>query len=311
MSAAHQQQPLPYPSEPHMTFVNTPLVLLAGPDVLEHDGAVNLQSAKVLTQVVSELNRQNHAGGPIEYYFKSSYDKANRTSINAYRGPGAKEGLAMLERIKGETGAKLITDVHSPEEAEAAGKIVDMIQVPAFLSRQTDLLLAAGNTGKAINIKKGQFLSPHDVIHAAEKVKSTGNKNIYITERGSTFGYNNLVVDMRGVPIIQSYGFPMIFDATHSIQLPGGQGSSSGGQREYALTLARAAVAAGCNGLFFETHPSPDTALCDGPNMLPIHWMKPLLETLLDIRAATQVSRQADNTADNMGVSSPVPAIAG
>lgn len=283
----------PFPTEPHHQFADTPLVLLAGPDVIEHDGEVNLTAAKTLSAMVEKLNAQNHAGGPIEYYFKSSYDKANRTSISAYRGPGVKTGLEILKKIQGETGVKLITDVHSAEEAELAGQVVDMIQVPAFLSRQTDLLLAAGNTGKAVNIKKGQFLSPHDVIHAAEKVKSTGNTNIYITERGSTFGYNNLVVDMRGVAIIQSYGFPMIFDATHSIQLPGGQGTSSGGQREYALTLARAAVAAGCNGLFFETHPNPDTALCDGPNMLPLHWMEPLLETLLDLRAATQVVRKA------------------
>ncbi len=286
---------LPFPTEPHRQFSGKPFVLLAGPDVLEHDGAVNMQAAKALNNMVSELSEIY----PVEYYFKSSYDKANRTSITAYRGPGAKQGLEMLKRIKGDVGVPIVTDVHTPEEAEMAGKVVDMIQVPAFLSRQTDLLLAAGNTGKIINIKKGQFLSPHDVIHAAEKVKSTGNSNIYITERGATFGYNNLVVDMRGTPIVQSYGYPVIFDATHSIQLPGGQGSSSGGQREYALTLAKAAVAAGCNGLFFETHPTPDTALCDGPNMLPIDWMRPLLETCLTIHKAIHQSAGATAAGNN------------
>lgn len=277
-----QSPALPFPTEPHRAFEGRPFVLLAGPDVLEHDGEVNYQAAKALTAMVEELSKIY----PVNYYFKSSYDKANRTSISAYRGPGVDKGMEMLKRIQGEVGVKIVTDVHTPEEAEKAGQVVDMVQVPAFLSRQTDLLLAAGQTGKTVNIKKGQFLSPHDVVHAAEKVKSTGNSDIFITERGATFGYNNLVVDMRGTPIIQSYGYPIIFDATHSIQLPGGQGSSSGGQREYALTLAKAAVAAGCNGLFFETHPTPETALCDGPNMLPIDWMYPLLETCLTIHKA-------------------------
>ncbi|MDH4379499.1 MAG: 3-deoxy-8-phosphooctulonate synthase [Vampirovibrionales bacterium] len=274
---------LPYPTEPFASsaLAKLPFTLLAGPDVLEGDGSINLQSAHYLKAMVDRLSKTY----AIEYYFKSSYDKANRTSITAYRGPGAKQGLEMLKRIQGDVGVKLITDVHSVEEATLAGTVVDMIQVPAFLSRQTDLLLAAGDTGKIVNIKKGQFLSPHDTINAVEKVKSTGNTNVFVTERGTTFGYNNLVVDMRGVPIVQGYGVPVIFDATHSIQLPGGQGTSSGGQREYAITLARAAVAAGCNGLFFETHPDPATALCDGPNMLPLTWMEPLLETCLSIRS--------------------------
>ncbi|MFN8614737.1 MAG: 3-deoxy-8-phosphooctulonate synthase [Vampirovibrionales bacterium] len=274
--------PFPLQAYDHPNFASLPFVLLAGPDVLEGDGRINLQAARYLSEMVQRL-KKTYA---IDYFFKSSYDKANRTSITAYRGPGIKQGLDMLKHIQDETGAQLITDVHSVEEATLAGTVVDMIQVPAFLSRQTDLLLAAGETGKIVNIKKGQFLSPKDVINAVEKVKSTGNQRVFVTERGTTFGYNNLVVDMRGVPIIQEQGVPIIFDATHSIQLPGGQGTSSGGQREYAITLARAAVAAGCNGFFFETHPDPEVALCDGPNMLPLTWMEPLLDTCLRMRAA-------------------------
>ncbi len=267
-----------YPNNP-MLSQELPFVILAGPDVIEGDGSVNLETALTLRDITDRLARKHR----IRYYFKSSYDKANRTSIDAYRGPGWKQGLEILRHIKETAGVSIVTDVHTVEEIPHAARVADMIQVPAFLSRQTDLLIAAGKSGVPVNIKKGQFLSPHDVIHAANKVKSTGNTEIYITERGTTFGYNNLVVDMRGIPIVQSYGLPMIFDATHSIQLPGGQGTSSGGQREYATTLARAAVAAGCNGLFFETHPRPEEALCDGPNMIPLDWMETLLETCLEI----------------------------
>ena len=271
---------------PDKPLSNLPFVLLAGPDVIEHDGSVNLDSAYQLKDITDRL-KQNYN---IEYYFKSSYDKANRTSVSAYRGPGIEKGLEILNNIRTQVGVPVITDVHSPEEAVLAGQVVDIIQIPAFLSRQTDLLLAAGKTGKIINLKKGQFLSPHDIRHAAEKIKSTGNSKILITERGSTFGYNNLVVDMRCIPIVQSHGYPLIFDATHSIQLPGGGNGCSGGERQYATTLARAAVAAGCNGLFFETHPTPESALCDGPNMIPLSWMEELLTNCLEIHAIVKKS---------------------
>ncbi len=265
--------------ENNLLSPDIPFTILAGPDVLEGDGTVNLKTAQFMKELTDRLSQRWN----INYYFKSSYDKANRTSIEAYRGPGVIEGAKMLRHIKETVQVPIVTDIHQASEAMPIAEVADMIQIPAFLSRQTDLLLAAGKTGKPINLKKGQFLSPHDVSHAAQKIKSTGNSEVYITERGSTFGYNNLVVDMRSIPIVQSYGLPLIFDATHSIQLPGGQGTSSGGQREYALTLARAAVAAGCNGLFFETHPTPDTALCDGPNMIPLDWMEELLITCLKL----------------------------
>ncbi len=252
-------------------------IVIAGPCVIEDDdGVITRQTAKHLKAVADRLS--------LKIYFKSSYDKANRSSIYSYRGPGLKKGLQILESVRDEYGLPLLTDVHSPEEAQKAGKVIDMLQIPAFLCRQTDLLVAAGETGKSINIKKGQFLSPKDVIHCAEKVKSTGNLDVYITERGSTFGYNNLVVDMRSIPIIQGNGLPLIFDATHSVQLPGGAGSSSSGERQYAPILARAAVAAGCNGLFMETHPNPNSAPSDGANMLPLEWVEPLLTTCLALR---------------------------
>lgn len=252
-------------------------VVIAGPCVLEENGgAINLEVAKALKEITRGLD--------IDFYFKSSYDKANRSSIDSYRGPGLGEGLEILQEIKTSAGVKILTDVHNLHEIEPAGAVVDMMQIPAFLCRQTDLLLAAGRTGVPVNIKKGQFLSPHDVIHGAQKVKSTGNNHVYITERGSTFGYNNLVVDMRSIPIVQSYGLPLIFDATHSVQLPGGQGKTSGGQRQFVKTLAHSAVAAGCSGLFFETHPNPDAAPCDGPNMIPLEWVEGLLKTCLKLR---------------------------
>ncbi len=256
-------------------------VVIAGPCVIEADGGeIARKAARHLKTVADRLQ--------IKAYFKSSYDKANRSSIQGYRGPGLDKGLQILASIRDEFGLPLLTDVHSPEEALAAGKVIDMLQIPAFLCRQTDLLVAAGETGRAVNIKKGQFLSPKDVIHCADKVKSTGNDQVYITERGTTFGYNNLVVDMRSIPIVQSYGLPLIFDATHSVQLPGGAGSASSGERQYAPILARAAVAAGCAGLFMETHPDPNTAPSDGANMLPLDWIEPLLTECLQIRAALQ-----------------------
>lgn len=264
----------------HFPPVNPPeteFLVIAGPCVIEaDDGAITRQTARHLKAVAERLQ--------IPLYFKSSYDKANRSSLHSYRGPGLQKGLEILQSVRDEFGLPLLTDVHSAEEAEEAGRVVDMLQIPAFLSRQTDILVAAGNSGRGVNIKKGQFLSPRDVIHCAEKVKSTGNSQVYITERGTTFGYNNLVVDMRSIPIIQATGLPLIFDATHSVQLPGGGGSASSGERQYVPVLARAAVAAGCSGLFLETHPHPDSAPSDGPNMVPLEWVEPLLTTCLELR---------------------------
>ena len=264
-----------------------PFVILAGPDVIEGDGGVNRETAQELQAIVARLARH----WPVRFWFKSSYDKANRTSINAYRGPGMEAGLAILEKIKADLGVAILTDVHSPHEALTAARVADMIQVPAFLSRQTDLLLAAGRSGATVNIKKGQFLSPHDVRHAADKTRSAGAQEVYITERGSSFGYNNLVVDMRSIPIVHSYGLPLIFDATHSIQIPGGLGTASDGERAFAPVLARAAVAAECDGLFFETHPEPDKALCDGPNMIALSDVEAMLEDCLRIRQVLQSPR--------------------
>jgi 2-dehydro-3-deoxyphosphooctonate aldolase (KDO 8-P synthase) len=255
----------------------TEFFVIAGPCVIEDDdGEITRKTARHLKTVADRLN--------IKIYFKSSYDKANRSSIHAYRGPGLEKGLQILQSVKDELGMPLLTDVHTVEEAKESGKVIDMIQIPAFLSRQTDLLVAAGETGRSINIKKGQFLSPRDVVHCAEKVKRTGNTDVYITERGSSFGYNNLVVDMRSIPIVQGMGLPLIFDATHSVQLPGGAGSASSGERQFAPVLARAAVAAGCSGLFMEVHPNPDSAPSDGANMLPLEWVEPLLTSCLEIR---------------------------
>jgi 2-dehydro-3-deoxyphosphooctonate aldolase (KDO 8-P synthase) len=206
----------------------------------------------------------------VPFIFKSSYDKANRTSITSFRGPGVKKGLRVLEDIRNKLSVPVISDVHSPEEVGPASEVLDLLQIPAFLCRQTDLVVSASRTGKPVNIKKGQFLSPGDVRNIIEKFVSTGNQSLLITERGTSFGYNNLVVDFRGFPIMRAFGYPVIFDVTHSLQLPGGEGNRSGGQREFAAPLARAAVAAGVDGLFIETHPEPDRALSDGPNMIPL-----------------------------------------
>lgn len=258
-------------------------IVIAGPCVLEGDGALNLGVAKQMKKIAQNLG--------ITIYFKSSFDKANRTSVGNYRGPGVADGLDILKRIKDEVGLPILTDIHSPEQAEQVAEVVDFLQIPAFLCRQTDLLIAAGETQKPVNIKKGQFLAPQDVKYCADKVLSTGNKAVYITERGTTFGYQNLVVDMRSIPIVHSLGLPLIFDATHSVQIPSGADGKSGGKREYAPVLAKAAVAAGCDGLFLETHPDPDNAPSDGPNMLPVEWVEPLLETCLEIREVVQKQR--------------------
>lgn len=248
-----------------------PLVLISGPCVIESpDGALAIAAA------LKELTARLGMG----FIFKASYDKANRTAINAYRGPGLKDGLAVLARIKRELDVPLLSDVHAVDEVAAAAEVLDVIQIPAFLCRQTDLLLAAAATGKPVNVKKGQFLAPWDVAHVVAKIAATGNRRVLLTERGVMFGYNNLVVDFRAIAIMQQTGCPVIFDATHSVQLPGGAGQSSGGQREFAPLLARAAVAAGANGIFMEVHPDPDQALCDGPNSLRLDMLPPLLAQL-------------------------------
>ncbi len=248
--------------------------ILAGPCVLESE-EVALTVAAKLAEISARLD--------VPVVFKSSFDKANRTSIDSYRGPGQQQGLSWLSRIKRETGLPIVTDIHLPQQAAPVAEVADVIQIPAFLCRQTDLLLAAAKTGKIVNIKKGQFLAPWDMKNVVGKVREAGNELIWLTERGSTFGYNNLVVDMRSITEMQSLGAPVIMDATHSVQLPGGQGSCSGGQREYVPVLARAAVAAGANGVFMEVHPDPDQALCDGPNSWPLDKAEGLIRQLRDI----------------------------
>jgi 2-dehydro-3-deoxyphosphooctonate aldolase (KDO 8-P synthase) len=254
-----------------------PLAIIAGPCVIE-DWETTSGIASFLKALTDELE--------LPLIFKASFDKANRTSIQSYRGPGLGKGLEMLARIKSELGVRVISDVHEPSQVAAAADVLDVLQIPAFLCRQTDFLLAAAQSGKPINIKKGQFLAPWDVANILDKVRSAGNHNIALTERGTMFGYNNLVVDFRGIPIMQSLGCPVIFDATHSVQLPGGAGGSSGGQREHAPTLAKAAVAAGADAVFMEVHPNPDKALCDGPNSLPLSSLRTLFNQLKTIAQA-------------------------
>ncbi len=220
-----------------------------------------------------------------DFIFKASFDKANRSSIQSYRGPGLKEGLEILASIRA-TGIPVLTDIHEPSQADIVAASVDILQIPAFLCRQTDLLLAAGRTGKIVNVKKGQFVAPSDMGNVVDKIRSTGNNNIILTERGSSFGYNNLVVDMRGLKIMREFGVPVIFDATHSVQTPGAQGTTSGGNPEFIPTLARAATAAGIDGVFIETHENPAKALSDGANALPLNQLAPLWHQLEKIRAA-------------------------
>jgi len=236
------------------------LVLIAGPCVIEDDSSVTFTTAERLQQITTQLD--------ILYIFKSSYDKANRSALSSFRGVGIDRGLEVLAEVKRRFHLPVITDIHTVEEAERAGEVVDVLQIPAFLCRQTDLLVAAARTGKIVNIKKGQFLAPYDMENCAQKVIHSGNDQVLITDRGTTFGYGNLVSDMRGIPIIHDLGYPVIFDATHSVQLPGGAGTASSGERQFVGTLARAAVAAGADGLFLEVHPDPDHAPCDGPNMI-------------------------------------------
>ncbi|MEW6602640.1 MAG: 3-deoxy-8-phosphooctulonate synthase [Nitrospirota bacterium] len=247
---------------------------MAGPCVIEDEATV-LRNAAILKKYSETL------GIPI--IFKSSYDKANRTSFNSFRGPGIKAGLALLNKVKHETGLPVLSDVHSIDEAGEAAEVLDVLQIPAFLCRQTDLIVAAARTGRPVNVKKGQFLAPLDAENIIDKVRSTGNNNVMITERGFSFGYNNLVVDMRSIPIMRGFGFPVVFDATHSVQLPGGQGSCSGGQREFIETLAGAAVSAGCDAVFMEVHEKPDSAPCDGPNMLQLDRFAVLAQRLMQL----------------------------
>ncbi|MTH63622.1 3-deoxy-8-phosphooctulonate synthase [Paracoccus shanxieyensis] len=257
----------------NVTFGNDlPLVLIAGPCQLE-----TLDHALMIADSLAEACAASGAG----FIFKASYDKANRTSLSGRRGIGMEEGLRMLEDVRARIGCPVLTDVHDIPQTKAAGSVVDVIQIPAFLSRQTDLLLAAGETGAVVNIKKGQFLAPWDMPNVAQKVASTGNDRILLTERGASFGYNTLVADMRSLPIMARTGYPVIMDATHSVQQPGGQGGSSGGQREFAPVMARAAVSLGVAGVFIETHQDPDNAPSDGPNMIWLDQMPKLIDSLM------------------------------
>jgi len=254
-----------------------PLVLIAGPCVIESE-ELCLSVAKAVKGICQKLS--------IPFIFKSSYDKANRTSINSFRGPGLKKGLKVLARLRQKLNIPVLSDVHCKEELSEAGRILDVIQIPAFLCRQTDLLLAAAKTGKVINIKKGQFLAPWDVLSIIKKMESAGNTKILITERGVSFGYNNLVSDFRALAIMRDFGYPVIYDATHSVQLPSSLGKASGGQRQFVPGLVRAAVAFGCDGLFIEVHPYPDKAPCDGPNMIDLKQLERLLIQVKSIEKA-------------------------
>jgi 2-dehydro-3-deoxyphosphooctonate aldolase (KDO 8-P synthase) len=253
-----------------------PLFLIAGPCVIESEAHARMMAEKI-ARIAAD------AGVPC--IFKASYDKANRSSVKAFRGPGAKEGLRILGKIKADLHVPVLTDIHDASQAEPAAEVCDVLQIPAFLARQTDLLIAAGKTGRIINIKKAQFLSPWDMGNVAEKVVSTGNTKIILTERGASFGYQNLVVDMRSFPVMQKTGYPVVYDVTHSVQLPGGQGHASGGQPEFIETLARAGVAAGVDGIFLETHDNPAAALSDGANALPLAQLPALLAKLKELGA--------------------------
>jgi 2-dehydro-3-deoxyphosphooctonate aldolase (KDO 8-P synthase) len=250
--------------------------LIAGPCVVESYKIIYL-TARRLKEICAKLK--------LRFIFKASYDKANRSSFHTFRGHGVEEGLGLLSRLRKELEVPVLTDVHTVEEAKAAGRVCDVLQIPAFLCRQTDLLVAAAKTGKWVNVKKGQFLSPRDMENVIEKLEHGGrSQQILITERGTTFGYNNLVVDFRGIPIMKQSGYPVVFDATHSVQLPGGAGNRSGGEREFVAPLARAAIAAGADGIFIETHPNPEKALSDSATQLPLGEMEALLRSLLKIR---------------------------
>jgi 2-dehydro-3-deoxyphosphooctonate aldolase (KDO 8-P synthase) len=261
-----------------------PLLLIAGPCVIESEGHA-MKIAEAVARIAAD------AGVP--YIFKASYDKANRSSVTSFRGPGLKEGLRILGKIKAEMELPILTDIHDASQAAPAGEVADVLQIPAFLARQTDLLVAAGKTGRVINVKKPQFVSPEDMSNVVEKIASTGNKQIVVTERGASFGYHNLVVDMRSFPILKKLGYPVVFDATHSVQLPGGRGHASGGQPEFIEPLARAAVAAGVDGVFLETHDNPAAALSDGANALPLAQLAAVLARLKEISQLVRKWEQA------------------
>ncbi len=253
---------------------NCPLAVIAGPCVIENEKSA-IRHARAIKKITDSLK--------IPTVYKSSYDKANRSSLDSFRGLGIDKGLLILRHVKEETGMPVLTDVHSPEEAEKAGCVADILQIPAFLCRQTDLLVAAAKTGRAVNVKKGQFLAPWEMGNVVRKITSTGNHKVLLTERGTFFGYNALVSDFRSVAIMKKLGYPVIFDATHSVQQPGGRGTSSGGEREFVPVLAQAAVAVGADGIFMEVHENPNRAPSDGPNMVPLRDLKRLLERLLKL----------------------------
>jgi 2-dehydro-3-deoxyphosphooctonate aldolase (KDO 8-P synthase) len=265
-----------------------PLFLIAGPCVIENERHT-LMMAECLAAITHALR--------IPYIFKASFDKANRTSLDSYRGPGLEKGLRILARVKREFGVAVLTDVHERAQVGPVAEVCDVIQIPAFLCRQTDLLLEAGRSGAVVNIKKGQFLSPWEIRHVLNKVKSQGNQRILVTERGSSFGYNNLVVDIRGLAVLKGFGFPVILDVTHALQLPGGEGHQSGGQPQFISTLARAGVAAGVDGLFMEVHNRPEQALSDGANALPLRQFKDLMRDLRDLGRFVR-SLRADSASD-------------
>ncbi|MEN6358489.1 MAG: 3-deoxy-8-phosphooctulonate synthase [Smithella sp.] len=262
--------------------------LIAGPCVIENEAAA-MEIAVFLKQLTAKLG--------IPFIFKASYDKANRTSIHSYRGPGLQEGLKILKNIKEKVGVPVLSDVHRFEEIDQAAGVLDVIQVPAFLCRQTDFVVAVAKKAKIVNVKKGQFLAPWDVANIIGKIRDSGNENILITERGATFGYNNLVFDVRALPIMRAMGYPVIFDATHSVQLPGGAGTVSDGQRDMVPYLARAAVAAGVDGIFMEVHPDPEKALCDGANSLYLHSIEELLTTMKKIDGITKKTEDYEQRA--------------
>ncbi len=255
-----------------ITVGNGKMFLIGGPCVIESEELV-MEVAGKMKEITEKLN--------IQYVFKASFDKANRSSINSFRGPGLEKGLEILSRVKGKYGLPLATDIHEPHQCKEAAKVIDILQIPAFLSRQTDLLIAAGETGKTINIKKGQFLAPWDMKNVVKKFEEIGNTNIMLCERGVSFGYNNLVVDMKGLLEMRSFGYPVVFDATHSVQIPGGQGETSGGNSRYVYPLARGALAVGVDGIFAEVHPDPLKAKSDGPNMLRLDEIEEVLSNLL------------------------------
>lgn len=255
------------------------MMVIAGPCVIESE-EMTMQIAKEMRKISDRLN--------VDYYFKASFDKANRTSISSYRGPGIDDGIKILKKVKDTYSLKIVTDIHEPWQAEVVSDLVDIIQIPAFLCRQTDLLAAAARTGKIINVKKAQFLAPWDMKNVVTKIEESGNSNIMLCERGTSFGYNTLVVDMTGIQEMKKFGYPVVFDATHSVQKPGGKGNATGGNREYVEPLAKAAIAAGADALFFEVHPDPDNALSDGPNMVYLNKFEDMMKRILKVYEAVR-----------------------